>query len=269
MIASIKDAVKSVVPYRAYAPAHGLLRYLTSRRYAGGPLTCPLCDGDFSQFLPIGIDVPVLQEKQVVGGGFRLNAGCPRCRSEDRERLVFLYLKAQRPEVFSRGLTLLHVAPEPSLAAALRASTNISYVSADLDSPIADVRMDITEIGEGDNTFDVVICNHVLEHIQDDGKAMRELYRVLKSGGFAILQVPLSFMFEETCEDFTVQDPQERERLFGQRDHVRLYGTDYVRRLEKAGFSVAQVGPETFLDARAIAKYRLLPAEKLFVCSKN
>jgi hypothetical protein len=268
MIASIKDAVKAVVPYRAYAPAHGLLRYLTSRRYAGGALKCPLCNGDFSQFLPVGIDVPILKEKQVVGGGFRLNAACPRCRSEDRERLVFLYLKFVRPEVLSQPVTLLHVAPEPSLAAALRRYPNISCLSADLNSPMADVQMDITDIHETDETYDVIICNHVLEHIEDDGKAMRELCRILKPGGFAILQVPISFVMDETFEDRTIRDPVERERAFGQRDHVRLYGKDYPARLAEAGFSVTQVGADEFLDVKAIAEYRLLSAEKLFVCSK-
>ncbi len=269
MIMSIKDAVKAVVPYRAYAPAHELLRYLTSRRYAGGALKCPLCTGDFSQFLPVGIDVPILKQKQVVGGGFRLNAACPRCRSEDRERLVFLYLQGRRPEVLSQPVRLLHVAPEPSLAAALRRHSNIAYLSADLYSPMADVQMDITDIAESDNTYDVIICNHVLEHIEDDRKAMRELFRILKPGGFAILQVPISFVMDKTFEDRAIRNPTERERAFGQRDHVRLYGRDYPARLTEAGFSVTQVGADEFLDARAIAEYRLLPAEKLFVCSKD
>lgn len=269
MILSMKSAVKAVVPYRAYAPAHAFVRYLTSLRYVGGPWECPLCGGRFSQFLPVGIDVPVLKEKRVVGAGYRLNAACPRCRSEDRERLAWLYLTTQRSIVFSHPITLLHVAPEPSLSARLRASPNISYCSADLDSPMADVRMDITDIEDNDGTYDIIICNHVLEHVPYDAKAMSELFRVLKPGGFAILQVPISFMMEETDEDLTVLDVIERERRFGQCDHFRLYGKDYLQRLQQAGFNVTAVAADSFLTAEQISRYRLLTEERLFVCAKN
>ncbi|MBA2525505.1 MAG: methyltransferase domain-containing protein [Pyrinomonadaceae bacterium] len=265
---AVKDAIKAVVPYRAYAPAQAAFRYLTSLRHAGGSLKCPFCEGNFSRFLPVGIDLPVLREKEVIGAGYRLNAACPRCRSEDRERLVYLYLKAARADVFSKEVLLLHVAPEPSLSAKLQASANINYVSADLDSPLAKVQMDITDIKEKESTYDVIICNHVLEHIEDDAKAMRELYRVLKPGGFAILQVPISNLMEKTYEDFSVKDPKERESMFGQIDHVRLYGRDYSTRLERAAFRVTTAGPADFLEPQLIADYRLLADEKLFVCEK-
>jgi SAM-dependent methyltransferase len=269
MISGLKNAVKAVVPYRAYAPAQAFLRYFTSLRHAGGPFKCPLCQGNFSHFMPIGIDVPVLKEKHVVGAGYRLNASCPRCRSEDRERLIYLYLKLKTPDLFSRPTKLLHVAPEPSLSARLRACPSISYIAADLNSPMADVRMDITAIDETEGTYDVIICNHVLEHVEDDRKAMGELFRVLKPGGFAILQVPISYIMDETYEDFLIRDPKAREVAFGQCDHVRLYGNDYTHRLSQAGFNVMAVAPEKFLERSQIAAYRLLPAEKLFVCVKN
>lgn len=269
MISSVKGAVKAVVPYGAYAPAHAFVRYLTSLRYLGGPLKCPLCTGEFSHFLPVGIDVPVLKEKQVVGAGYRLDAACPRCRSEDRERLVWLYLKKRRAEFFSDTIKLLHVAPEPSLSRSLRTCRNISYRSADLDSPMADVMMDITDIHEEAGTYDLIICNHVLEHVPQDLKAMSELLRVLKPGGFAILQVPISLCLEETDEDLAVQDAAARERRFGQCDHVRLYGQDYVKRLQQTGFDVTSIAADSFLTAEEISRYRILKEEKLFVCAKS
>ena len=269
MLHAFKDAVKAVVPYQAYAPAQAAVRYLGSLRHAGGPLRCPLCKGNFSHFLPVGIDVPVLREKAVVGAGYRLGAACPRCRSEDRERLVYLYLQKRHPDTFTRSIKLLHIAPEPSLSAVLRGFANISYLSADLDSPRADVVMDITKIQENADTYDAIICNHVLEHIDQDGRAMSELFRVLKPGGFAILQVPISYELETTYEDFSLREPADRERAFGQSDHVRLYGRDYAARLAQAGFTVSAVSPAEFLEPQAVADYRLLPAENLFVCAKS
>jgi SAM-dependent methyltransferase len=268
MISNVKQAVKAVVPDRIYTFARTWVRHFVPVRYPGGSLKCPLCEGNFSHFLPIGWDLPILKEKQVIGAGYR-HAGCPRCRSYDRERLVYLYLKVRRPYLFSESITLLHVAPEASLAAKLGSCANIRYISADLDSPLAAVQMDITAISDKDSTYDVIICNHVLEHIEQDSLAMGELFRVLKPGGLAILQVPISYLLDKTFEDFAIKDPGERERAFGQHDHVRIYGEDYVNRLEGAGFTVTPTAPRDFLEPELIADYRLLPEEKLFVCEKK
>ena len=173
-----------------------------------------------SRVFPTGHDFPVLREKHVVGAGLRENAVCPRCYSEDRERLIFLFLQQKRPEIFARRSRLLHVAPERSLLVKLRSSSTIDYVAADLDSPNADVRMDITAITEKDETYDAILCNHVLEHIPDDRKAMAELHRVLRKGGFAILQVPISANASATYEDFSITESAAREEHFGQCDHV-------------------------------------------------
>ncbi len=210
----------------------------------------------------------MLRELQVVGAGYRPEAVCPGCYSKDRERLVYLYLTRAQAWVFSRPMALLHIAPEPSLAAKLRAVASIDYVSADLDAASAERRMDITAIEEGDDRYDVIICNHVLEHVVEDGKAMAELCRVLKPGGFAILQVPISYLLADTYEDFSIIDPAERERAFGQNDHVRIYGRDYPGRLERAGFSVTEIRPEDFLRAREVDEYRVLPEERLYLCGR-
>ena len=157
--------------------------------YASPELYCPFCERYSTEFLPTGLDIPVLKEKNVVSGGYRLNATCSNCGSIDRERLIYLYLR-NKSQLFYNNLKILHVAPEANLQKVLMAQPNIEYLSADISSPLAMVQMDITDIKYEDNSFDVVICNHVLEHIPDDRKAMGELYRVLKPGHHSVISVP-------------------------------------------------------------------------------
>jgi SAM-dependent methyltransferase len=193
--------------------------------YRGNKVECPICNGRFRKFLPYGYN------------RVRDNVLCPKCLSLERHRLLWLYLK-NRTGIFTENLRVLHIAPEQCFYKRLRNLKNLNYTTADLESPIADVKLDIQAMPFGENEFDVVICNHVLEHVPDDRKAMREIYRVLKSGGFALLQVPTNYSMEETYEDFTITDPYEREKHFRQKDHYRLYGMDYLKRLGDAGFTV-------------------------------
>ncbi len=239
-----------------------LLPYYTGRKFA-----CPLCGGHFRKMFSRGLNNPVLKENKVIGGVRRLNSRCPRCLSFDRERLVYLYLK-NKTSVFSDRIKLLHMAPERNLQKALRASNSIDYVSADLNSPLAEFKRDITNIKYKDCIFDVIICNHVLEHIPNDKKAMAELYRVLKVGGWAILQVPVSLKLQKTYEDSTITTPEEREKAFGQKDHVRIYGKDYEDRLKQAGFSVDVYDFVKELGEPLANKYALLKKEKLYICSR-
>jgi len=267
-MSSPKSVLKALLPYSAYSRIRDTARYVVSYKYLGDRYECPFCGGRFGAFLPSGMKAPVLKEKQVVSGGYRVNSLCPRCYSADRERMIYLFFKSDRPDVFSRKMRVLHVAPEKNLASVLKASPNISYVSSDLSSPEAMVKMDITAIPEPDQSYDMVICNHVLEHIPDDSLAMRELYRVLKPGGFAILQVPISYALESTFEDPSVTTEADRYRQFGQKDHVRIYGRDYTRRLERAGFKVNEMPYAASLPAADADRYALLKEEKLYVCSK-
>jgi len=238
--------------------------------YRGNRLECPFCGGHFGKFLPTGVAAPVGQEKNMVGGGYRMNARCPSrsCDSSDRERLVFLYLK-EETNIFSARVKLLHVAPEPNLQKVFMRQRNIEYLSADFDSPLAMIQMDITDIQYNDNTFDVVVCNHVLEHIPDDKKAMAELYRVLKPDGWAILQVPLSLSLQSTFEDPNIVLPEHREKLFGQFDHVRIYGKDYKERLEAVGFLVNEYETAKEFGADTVRRFALLEKENLYICSKK
>lgn len=266
---AIKQTIKAVVPYSVYSPIRNSLRFIVSFKYMGHKYECPFCKGHFSTFLPAGLNIPVLKEKQVIGGGYRLNSTCPRCYSGDRERLIYLYLKKEKQYVFSASIKLLHVAPEQNLAVKLKSNPNINYISADLNSPMADIQMDITDIKQSDDTYDVIICNHVLEHINDDSRAMTELFRVLKKGGFAILQVPISYSIEKTLEDSSIKRPEDRELVYGQRDHVRIYGSDYKLRLEKAGFSVIEHRFAEDMEPQTVSKFGLLKEERIFVCSKS
>ncbi len=231
---------------------------------------CPMCNSHIKGMLPFGYDFPVLSEKNVIGGGYRLNARCPVCYSVDRERLLYLYLQ-HKTSLFRQKTKLLHVAPERALSSFIKKHIRIDYLTADLSSDGVMVKMDITHIEYPDNYFDAIICNHVLEHIIDDSKAMRELHRVLKPDGWGILQVPISRSLAATYEDCSIVTAEERERLFGQSDHVRIYASDYSERLKDAGFQVEEFNWWT--DDKHFCgstnTYSLLPGESIFFVTKH
>jgi predicted SAM-dependent methyltransferase len=237
-------------------------------KFWGRKFECPICSNSFRKLVPGGLAFPVIYEKKIIGAGYNENLYCPICWSNDRDRLLFLFL-VSKTKMFHAPLKLLHVAPEPSLQKVFTMSKNIEYVSVDLNSPLAQIKMDITNINMEDEIFDVIICNHVLEHIEDDASAMKELYRVLKFGGFAILQVPISHEIDKTYEDPRIVNPSDREKAFGQGDHVRIYGKDYFARLEKAGFEVTSYNLFNEMTLLEVRKYRLDPNERLFICLKN
>jgi SAM-dependent methyltransferase len=227
--------LKAVIPKRYHPYAEQFyLRLLRPLWYVGNRYNCPCCGWHFRKFLPFGIKR-------------RPNAQCPKCGSLERHRLLWLFVKS-RTNLFSDNLKVLHFAPEYCLQRILRLMPNLDYVSADLDSPLATIKMDITNILFKDNSFDVILCSHVLEHIIDDYKAMRELFRVLKPGGWGILQTPIDSKRDKTFEDSRIVSPEERERFFGQSDHVRIYGRDYVDRLKEAGFEVLLIPKEDLLN---------------------
>jgi len=146
---------------------------------------------------------------------------------------------------------------------------NLEYISADLESPLAKVKMNVLDIPFPENTFDVVFCNHVMEHVEDDIKAMQEIQRVLKKGGWAIIQSPVYEYLEKTIEDPKITDPAEREKIFGQNDHMRKYGKDYGDRLRKAGFKVTEDDFLHELDPQVRKRYALPEEEIIYYCEKN
>ncbi len=227
---------------------------LTSLAYRGNNVFCPCCEGNFRTFLPFGAN-------------HRPNAICPGCLSLERHRLLWLYLKNQT-NLLKENLAVLHVAPEYIFQQKLIYLANLKYLTADIVSGEAMVQMDITNIHYEDNYFDVILCNHVLEHIPDDEQAMKELYRVLKPGGWAILQVPIDTRLAKTIEGSLSLTLQEREKLFGHHDHVRQYGRDYKVKLEQAGFIVKLNSYPQELGTGAIKKIGLIPDEDIFLCLK-
>jgi SAM-dependent methyltransferase len=251
------------------APAGRVLRVLRSRLrfplYLGTRFHCPMCHLRFRRMLPLGVKAPLLVEKKVIGGGWRPNARCPFCGSSDRERLVYLYLDRES-DLLRRRTRVLQIAPEKALERKLRKNPLLEVTTGDLMAAHVDRTFDVTAIPFPDAVLDLVICNHVLEHVTDDRKAMREFLRILRPGGTAILQVPIATAADRTDEDPTVTDPRLREARFGQEDHVRLYSdADYRARIEEAGFDL------TVLDIAgrpAYAKFALVPGELLYVARR-
>jgi ubiquinone/menaquinone biosynthesis C-methylase UbiE len=213
------------------------LRPLIYLFFKGNNFTDPIDGKSYRKFLPYGY------------GKQRENALSPGTLSLERHRQMWLYLQNET-DFFTKNYKVLHIAPEQEFLRKFKKMKNLDYTSADLFSPIVDVKADILDLPFEDESFDVIFCNHVLEHIEDDRKAMSELYRVMKKGGWGILQVPMKNSLEKTYEDFTITDPKERQKHFGQYDHVRWYGMDYFDRLKSVGFDAeANFYSQKFSDA--------------------
>ena len=231
-----------------------MYRIYITLKYSGDRFTCPICNGHFRKFLPFGVKL-------------RPNARCPKCSSLERHRLLWLYLR-DKTNFFTARLKVLDIAPMQFLQEKYKKLENINYISADISSPIAMIKMDVTNINLPDNQFDCIFCYHVLEHISNDRKAMGELFRVLKPGGWGILQSPVDFNRKKTFEDPSIVNPEDRERVFVNRGHVRIYGLDYKDRLEKAGF-IVRVDPYIKeLPDSLVKKYSLSNNEIIYFCNK-
>lgn len=166
-------------------------------------------------------------------------------------------------------MKVLHIAPEQCFVKRFKALKHLDYYTADLESPIADIKLDVMKMPLPDESFDMVMCNHVMEHVPDDRQAMGEVYRVLRHGGFAILQVPLEPTLEHTYEDPSITDPKEREKHFLQKDHVRLYGRDYASRLRSVGFNVTEDALIDELETAEQARFCLPKGEIVYFCKKD
>ena len=221
----------------------------------GNKFTDPIDGNTFRAFLPYGYNK------------IRDNVLSPSTYSLERHRLLWLYLKNET-SFFKAKLKVLHFAPESALMNQFKKLKNLSYDTIDLNSPIADIKADICDLPFLDNSYDFILCNHVLEHIVDDSKAMRELFRVLKKNGIGIFQVPIDYNRDTTFEDFSVTNKKERNKLFGQYDHVRIYGLDFFDRLQKAGFSVERCEYTSKLSKEDIIKFCLPKKEIIPICRK-
>lgn len=250
--------------------ARSLRRHLQRILYRGSQYECPACGAQLKRFKASGASFPVLKEKRVVGAGYRENNSCPVCWVNDRERLLLCFFQAVS-NMLPTDAVILHVAPEPSLCRFFGARPEITHIRADYLRPAMSVRLDVQKLPLPEASVDLVICNHVLEHVDDDALAMQEIRRVMKSNAKAVLQAPIALNEAATFEDPSITDPRERERLFGQHDHVRLYGRDYGERLEAAGFRVKPIHwreqPEAF--GGNTDRYGLNPEETLYLVQKT
>jgi SAM-dependent methyltransferase len=241
------------------AHRHRLLGAVRGTLYRGDLVACPCCEASFSRFLP---------------HRGRERAKCPRCGSLERHRALWLFLEREI-DLFERSGAMLHIAPEYALYCRLSQVPGLRYVTGDLDSPLATHELDVMDLPFAAGSFDFLICNHVLEHVEDDRRALAEIHRVLAPGGWAILMCPVDHRRATTLEDPTAVTPGERHRLFGQSDHVRLYGRDYVGRLAAAGFTVRAERYVDSCDSSSAARFGLrreddaFGEEEIFFCVKS
>jgi SAM-dependent methyltransferase len=224
--------------------------------YKGNNVECPVCGKSYSKFLSYG----TYNRDGVL---------CPGDLTLERHRLMWLYLKDFSNFFTAEKLSILHIAPEQCFHKKFQQQKNLDYLTADLVSPIADLHFDLHSIPLEDNRFDVVFCNHVMEHVDDPLQCMKELYRVLKPGGWAIMQVPQDVNRLETFEDKNITSPEDREKYYWQKDHVRLFGMDYPNWLEKAGFRTEVFDKESKVGADKIERYRLMKKEILYIFHKD
>jgi SAM-dependent methyltransferase len=224
--------------------------------FKGNRFTDPIDGSSYSRFLYYGYKVS------------RPNALCPGTLSLERHRLLWLYIK-KKTTFLNDSLKVLHIAPEQVFFSKFKTFSHWDYTTTDLHSPLADIKADICELPFGDNNFDLILCNHVLEHIPDDRKAMQELFRVLKPKGTLIAQVPLEEMRSETFEDNSITDKAKRTEIFGQYDHVRIYGTDYYDRLNSVGFLAKGIDFLEELSAEEKRRFALPNKERIPVATKK
>ena len=247
----VKKFIKNLMASPAISYASRINRQY---KFRGRARYCPVCNNYVSSFLPAGVVK-------------RPDAKCPICFSLERHRLVWLFFKEWTNLFDGQRKKMLHVAPEQEFKRLLENEKSIDYLSADLYAPNVSVQMDIMNIEYPENTFDIIFCSDVLEHVSDDKKAMREFHRVLNLDGWAVLQVPITS--DRTFEDPSIVDPKERLRLFGQDDHVRRYGHDYQDRLSECGFIVERVPATLVSGSENIPLMNIRTHEFVYFCTKG
>ncbi|MEN8764966.1 MAG: class I SAM-dependent methyltransferase [Wenyingzhuangia sp.] len=245
----------NTIPRPLLIKVSSLVKPILAIYYKGNKYTDPIDGKSYRKFLPYGYEI---QRKNVLG---------PSTLSLERHRLLWLYLK-KNSDFFNTPKKLLHVAPEQCFYRLFKKQENLDYTTTDLFSPLADVKANICDLPFENDSYDVVFCNHVLEHIIEDRKAMSELFRVLKPGGWGVFQIPQDINRLNTYENSTIKTPKERRKHFGQYDHVRVYGIDYFDRLRASGFSVELFKVVDQFSEAEIKKYALMKNEILPICKK-
>ena len=230
------------------------LRPLFNILFSGDKYIDPINEKSYSKFFPYGYNKT------------RRNALSLGTLSLERHRLLWLYLKNET-SFFNQNNKILHVAPEQCFYDYFKKHFE-NYFTADLNSPLAEYKVDVCDLPFQSNSFDFVLCNHVLEHVYDDELAIKELHRVLKKKGVAILQVPLNLEISETIDGRDIKDGKKRNELFGQYDHLRTYGKDFFKKIESKGFKVKKIRYADNYTQNEIEKYGLVKDEVIPVCRK-
>lgn len=257
-------SIKKHIPFR-------FKWFIRKIKYFGNKYYCNVCNSNLSKFKSGGINQPIINEFEIVGAGYRQADFCPVCKASYRQRFQYLFFQEMR--VLSKEEKMLHIAPEECFSNIFREKLGNKYFSGDLEPErysyyTRAIKVDLTQIDFPSESFDILICNHVLEHITDDLKAMREIFRILKPNGMALIQVPISLKLSSTYEDSGIISPDERLVKFGQKDHVRIYAKDFKERLKKAGFQVKTYNTKEFDNYKHFEKLALDHRETLFVCLK-
>jgi SAM-dependent methyltransferase len=244
------EAIKGLVSRRYRYLARDIWCATVAALFVGNSVECPICGKGSPRWVSLGFSQPL----------------CPHCLASDRNRLISLYLDNEL-DFGTKPLRVLHFAPEHCFLRRFAEVPNVNYIAADIDPPKGGVRIDITDIPLDADSIDLIICSHVLEHIDDDAKAMSELRRVLSPGGTALIMCPVYRDHPTTFEDATIVRPEDRLAAFGQTDHVRLYGADFGTRLERAGFQVDENHYAIQLGEAAMKRYGIKPSAVIYVCS--
>ncbi len=252
----IISKILNTIPRPQLIKLSNWLRPIIALFLRGTKYTDPIDGKSYRKFLPYGYQK------------IRKNVLAPGTFSLERHRLFWIYLKNETDFFSATKKKVLHFAPEQAFYHQFKKIKKIDYTTTDLFSPLADVKADICNLPFKDNEFDYIFCNHVLEHIPDDNKAMSELFRVLAPNGIGIFQIPQDLSREFTFEDDSIKDPKERATIFGQYDHVRVYGRDYFDKLREIGFNVTAIDYTKKLTKKEIDKYRLAQGELIPVCRK-
>jgi len=238
--------IKAFIPKQLFEPLLDFYYSIQSIGYFGKKFYCPVCESKLRKFK---------------------SKSCPKCGAGIRHRTLWVFL-LRKTNFFKNKLSVLHFAPEHCFFKKIKKQYNIIYLSADLCSPRAMVAIDMCNINYPTNYFDVLISSHVLEHVDDDLKAMKELHRVQKKDGWAIHLVPIDYSRSDTYEDPLIKSPKERRDIYGHHDHKRIYGTDYKKRLESSGFNVENFKTEDFCDEKEIINMGLKKGTEIFYCKK-
>ncbi|MEA3497349.1 MAG: methyltransferase domain-containing protein [Bacteroidota bacterium] len=238
--------IKSFIPKQLFEPLLYFYYGVQSIGYFGNNYYCPICKSKLRIFK---------------------SGNCPNCGADIRHRTLWLFL-LRKTDFFKSRLDVLHFAPEHCFYNKMKKQQNINYLSADLRSPRAMIEIDITNIKYPDNFFNVLISSHVLEHVDDDLKAMKELHRVQSIDGWSIHLVPIDYSRNDTYENSLIKSPEERMKVYGHHDHKRIYGKDYKNKLESSGFKVTVFKTEDFCEENEIAKMGLHKDTEIYYCRK-